>query len=318
MKRAILVAVFALASAGLALGQNWSSPVDVLGAHNNNGRGCAGCHTPHSGSFGSGQKGGADAGSYALWGQDASPLYGKQIAFGDNGSYVEQLPNGIASGTQEVGGILLCLSCHDGNVTPKNMMANQSYEQKIGLLTNTAYGTNPIPTLLGNDGTTAGNYTNDHPVGQAATLVNAKSGAPIQGAGQGVTFVAGKGAGTGFIVASGTPYATFVANYGYPALAPGKWSNPYGTTAAGAPFVLCTTCHNQHVMTVYTASANSPIAGSATGYYATYFFVNGPYNPNVDIISNASAPSTTQFCRQCHFGEANEANNTNNIKTIFQ
>ena len=26
---------------------------------------------------------------------------------------------------------------------PKNMMANQSYEQKIGLLTNTAYGSQP-------------------------------------------------------------------------------------------------------------------------------------------------------------------------------
>ena len=52
------------------------------------------------------------------------------------------------------------------------MMANQSYEQKIGLLTNTAYGSQPIPTLLGNDGTDAGNYTNDHPVGTNATLVN--------------------------------------------------------------------------------------------------------------------------------------------------
>ncbi len=59
----------------------------------------------------------ADAGSYALWGQDASPLYGKTVAFGDNGRYVEVLPNGIASGSQEVGGILLCLSCHDGNLT---------------------------------------------------------------------------------------------------------------------------------------------------------------------------------------------------------
>ena len=67
------------------------------------------------------------------------------------------------------------------------MMANQSYEQKIGLLTNTAYGSQPIPTLLGNDGTTVNNYTNDHPVGTNATLVN-KYGTVIQGAGQGITF----------------------------------------------------------------------------------------------------------------------------------
>ena len=305
MKRTILVVMFVLAVAGLMLAQTASSPVDVLGAHNNNGRGCAGCHQPHSGAFGSGQKGAADSGSYALWGQDASPLYGKTIAFGDGGTFTEVLPTTIATGSQEVGGILLCLSCHDGNVTAKNMMANQSYEQRIGLLTNTAYGSNPIPTLLGNDGTSAGNYTNDHPVGQLANISTTMPG---------LTFDGKK-----FNLASGTPYAQFVANYGYPALAPGKWSQPFGVTAGGKPYVLCTTCHNQHVMTVYTSSAASPIAGDGGGkYYQTYFFVNGPYNPNINNVSNHNAPSTTQFCRQCHFGEANEANNTNNIPTVFQ
>ena len=304
MKKAILVVMFILAVGGLVMAQNWSSPVDVLGAHGNNGRGCAGCHQPHSGSFGSGQKGAGDAGSYALWGQDASPLYGATVAFGDDGSFTEVLPNGIATGSQEVGGILLCLSCHDGNVTAKNMMANQSYEQTIGLLKNTAYGSNPIPTLLGNDGTGTGNYTNDHPVGQLATIR----------VGNGLVFD-----GTKMSVTAGTPYAQFVANYGYPALAPGKWSQPFAVTAGGKPFVLCTTCHNQHVMTVYTSSAASPIAADGGGrFYATYFFINGPYNPNVNNVANTNAPSTTQFCRQCHFGEANEANNTNNITTVFQ
>ena len=304
MKKVMLVVMFVLAVGGLVMAQNWSSPVDVLGAHGNNGRGCAGCHQPHSGSFGSGQKGAADAGSYALWGQDASPLYGATVQFGDGGSYSEVLPNTISTGSEEVGGILLCLSCHDGNMTAKNMMANQSYEQKIGLLTNTAYGKQPIPTLLGNDGTTAGNYTNDHPVGQQATIR----------VGNGLVFD-----GVKMSVTPGTPYAQFVANYGYPALAPGKWSQPFAVTAAGKPYVLCTTCHNQHVMTVYTSSTASPIAADGGGkFYATYFFVNGPYNPNVNNIANTNAPSTTQFCRQCHFGEANEANNTNNITTVFQ
>jgi hypothetical protein len=305
MKKAILLAMFVLAVAGMMMAQNWSSKIDVLGAHNNNGRGCAGCHQPHSGAFGSGQKGAADSGSYALWGQDASPLYGKTIQFGDaDGNFTEVLPSTITSGNQEVGGILLCLSCHDGNVTPKNMMANQAYEQRIGLLTNTAYGSQPIPTLLGNDGTTAGNYNNDHPVGVNANIR----------AGNGLVFANGV-----FTVTPGTPYAQFVANYGWPALAPGKWSNPTGVNAAGKPYVLCTTCHNQHVMTVYTSSKASPIANDGGGkYYATFFFVNGPYNPNINNVSNANAPSTTQFCRQCHFGEANEANNTNNIPTVFQ
>ncbi|MGA9967912.1 MAG: hypothetical protein WBQ10_22135 [Terriglobales bacterium] len=305
MKKVMLLAIFVLAVTGLMMAQNWSSTVDVLGAHNNQGRGCAGCHAPHSGSFGSGHGGAADAGSYALWGQDASPLYGQTIKFGDNGQYVEVLPTSITSGSTEVGGILLCLSCHDGNLTASNMMTNQSYEQKIGLLTNTTYGSKPIPTLLGNDGTTAGNYTNDHPVGVNANISTTQPG---------LVWAAGK-----FTVTPGSPYAQFVANYGWPALAPGKWSTPYGVNSAGLPYVACTTCHNQHVMTVYTSSANSQIRNDGGGkFYATYFFVNGPYNPNLQTYASTSAPSTTQFCRQCHFGEANEANNTNTITTQFQ
>lgn len=303
MKRAILAGLFVLAGAGLAMGQNASSTVDVLGAHNNGGRGCAGCHAPHSGSFGSGHGGAADAGSYALWGQDASPLYGQVLGFGDDGQFVEVLPSTISGGSQEVGGILLCLSCHDGNLTPKNMMRNQSYEQLIGLLP-AWYGGQPIPTLLGSDGTTAGNYQNDHPVGLNATIR----------AGNGLVFANGA-----FTVTPGTAYAQFVANYGWPALAPGKWSNPTGVNPAGKPYVLCTTCHNQHVMTVYTSTAASQIMNDGGGkYYATFFFINGPYNPNINNLTSTQAPSTSQFCRQCHFGEANEANNTNTITTVFQ
>ena len=304
MKKAMLLVLFVLAVGGLVMAQTYSSPVDVLGAHNNNGRGCAGCHSPHSGSFGSGHAGAADTGSYALWGQDASPLYGTTIAFGDGGSYTEVLPGSITSGSQEVGGILLCLSCHDGNVTAKNMMVNDSYERRIGLLKSISYGSGTIPTLLGNDGSGAGNYTNDHPVGVNANIR----------AGNGLVW-----SGTSFTVTPSTPYAQFVANYGWPALAPGKYSNPWGINGTGKPFVLCTTCHNQHVMTVYTSSAASPIAADGGGkFYATFFFVNGPYNPNINNVSNANAPSTAQFCRQCHFGESNEANNTPNIPTVFQ
>src|SRR6516165_1998016 len=120
MRKVALVTLFVLAIAGFMMAQSATSTVDVLGAHNNNGRGCAGCHAPHSGAYGSGHapKGNAsDTGNYALWGQDASPLYGQTIAFGDNGSYVETLPASLTAGTADVGGILLCLSCHDGNLT---------------------------------------------------------------------------------------------------------------------------------------------------------------------------------------------------------
>jgi hypothetical protein len=321
MKKSILVVLFVLAFAGAMLAQNASSTVDVLGAHNNYGRGCAGCHQPHSGAYGAGQtvKNGADTGNYALWGQDASPLYGQTIAFGDGGTYTEVLPANLTTGSADTGGILLCLSCHDGSVTNGNMMTNQLYEQKIGLLTSPAYGANAIPTLLGKDGSTggtgssiAGNYNNDHPVGTKATMVS--YGKTMQGGGPaGVSFD-----GTNFVVASGSNYDKFVKNYGYPAIAPGKWGPQYGINA-GIPYVLCTTCHDQHVMTVYSSSTLSPIANDGGGkYYAKLFFINGPYNPNVVITDGKSAPSTTQFCRQCHFGEANESNNTFTIPTTFQ
>jgi len=308
MKKAILVLMFVLAVAGFVMGQAWTSSIDVLGAHNNNGRGCAGCHSPHSGSWGSGhaQTKGNDTGNYALWGQDASPLYGATIKFGDKGKYAELLPASLTAGGTEVSGIMLCLSCHDGQVTATNMMANQAYEQRIGYLTNTAYGGAHIPTLLGNDGTTAGNYFNDHPVGVNANIDTTMNGLVWSGTKFGTP-------------TPGSPYATFVANYGYPALAPGTWSAPYGV-ANGLPYVACTTCHNQHVMTVYTSSSTSPIVNDGGGkWYATMFFVNGPYNPNLTPDpTGKTAPSTTQFCRQCHFGESNEANNSNGITTQFQ
>jgi len=302
MKRIMLVVLFVLAVSGLMMAQNASSPVDVLGAHNNQGRGCAGCHAPHSGSFGSGHGGVADSGSYALWGQDASPLYGKTVAFGDNGRFVEVLPNGISAGGSEVSGILLCLSCHDGNLTQSNMMQNWSYEQQIGLLTNTTYGNQKIPTLLGNDGTGAGNYTNDHPVGQNATISS----------GNGLVF-----SNNSFTVTPGSAYDNYMTNYGAPDLRIGRtFSNING---AGKPYVTCRTCHNQHVMTVFASSSNNQIQKDGGGkYYVTYFFIAAPYNPMLQGKYNGSAPSTTQFCRQCHFGEANEANNTNNITTVFQ
>ena len=107
-------------------------------------------------------------------------------------------------------------------------------------------------------------------------------------------------------------YQTFVTNYGAPAI------NSMVVDATNqVPYVVCTTCHNQHQMNVYSASATglSAIQGKA-GTYATYFFVNAPYNPGAYWTPTA-APSTTQFCRQCHFGVANEAFGANGITTAF-
>src|SRR5262249_14786570 len=142
----------------------------VLGAHLNYGRGCAACHAPHSGAYGNGAAKTDDknAGAIALWGEDVGSLYGQTIVTGksEHGSASETLPTSLAAGTPDVAGVLMCLSCHDGNLASGAMMKNKVYETLPA-----TYGSyNSIPTLMGNDGSTAGNYLNDHPVGLNATF----------------------------------------------------------------------------------------------------------------------------------------------------
>jgi hypothetical protein len=308
-----------------------------LGAHNNYGRGCAGCHSPHKGNLGAGgSASGATTDIYtginALFAQDMGPLYGKTFDFSDvsnSGSANKYLFVAPATGNptimtpqqySDMRGILMCLACHDGVVAKGAMMTNQAYEQRMGYLP-TTYGNTPIPTLLG-EGTnyglsTSGSYNNDHPVGEAANL-SAVLGAYYNSSANGITFTTAVKNGTTSVngVTFAGQYQTFVNNYGAPALASGGHSFPTPVNATGQPYLVCTTCHNQHVMNIFAASANNKIAGSATGTYATYFFVNGPYNVNDVATHPASANSTTQFCRQCHFGESNEANG-GNLPTTF-
>jgi len=305
MKKVLFLTLIVLCATGLALAQNYVPTQDVLGAHQNGGRGCAGCHTPHSGARGSGHNTtDPTTGNDALWGQDVSVLYGKTICSGNEGG-CSTFSSATSWSSPEGSGLLMCLSCHDGQYTPTNMMTNQSYEQKLGLLPKT-YGSNPIPTLLGNDGSTIGNYINDHPVG-AGTPID-----PNDWKGTGVTFtiVPSKRTPGQFnlqvTVAPGSPYDNFLAVYTDAAMINYKTD---GTNI----FPVCTTCHNQHSMSVYNAGGRgAPVMGGA-GTYQTFFFVNSPYNPGANTIatkgglSTGRAASTTQFCRQCHFGDSNES-----------
>ena len=330
MKKMMQVALVVLFAMGIAVAQTYKPTTDVLGAHQNNGRGCAGCHQPHSGARGSGlSTTDATSGDTALWGQDVAVLYGKTFQFGDKPrsglGFSTTLPGSMAGGIgdAETGGLLMCLSCHDGSLTKQNMMANQSYEQVIGVLP-AVYGTSPIPTLLGDEsayGGTKGDFNNDHPVGRNAQIGADAVGCTVGCSGLVFDPTAGGGKG-GLTVTPASPYATFIANYGWPSLAPGKWSAPYGVAAnsggALGAFVVCTTCHDQHLMNVYTSSAASPIANNPAGTYRTFFFIRGPYNVAANTAANGGgmAGSTTQFCRQCHFGESNEANG-GSIPTVF-
>ena len=282
MKRHLLITLLALAATSFAGAQIVSSSTDVLGAHLNYGRGCAACHAPHSGVYGNGNAKHDDptAGNIALWGEDVGSLYGKTITTGqsEHGSFVETLPTSLSAGTPDVAGVLMCLSCHDGNYASGAMMKNKVYETLPS-----TYGTlNAIPTLLGNDGSTVGNYLNDHPVGLNAVI----------GCGGTYDWDCTVSA-TGTVQMTGAASSKFVTNYGF-FVRPAAYANQ--------PTVMCTTCHNQHVMDVVKVT-NGKNTGLATGTYATMFFVRAPYNP---ASTTVGSNQTAQFCRQCHGAEANE------------
>ena len=292
MKKSLIIMFMILAVASFAAAQVnvGAATQDVLGAHLNYGRGCAACHAPHSGAWGNGANKSGDtvSGQAILWGQDTGNLYGQTITTA--GGTVEVLPTAaefVADTQPDVKGLLTCLSCHDGNWAEGAMMKDKVYETLPP-----TYGTyNNIPTLLGNDGDGAGNYIANHPVGLNAT---------VSCGGQwnwDCTETNGK------ITMNGTNSAQFVKNYGFFVSL-----SAYNNTAV----VTCTSCHNQHVMnTVQVTAAKS---GLPPNYYATMFFVIGPYNP---ASGTAGSNQTAQFCRQCHGGEANESNGQGQLGTIF-
>jgi hypothetical protein len=277
-----------LAGAGFAAAQTGMTPsADVLGAHLNYGRGCTACHSPHSGAFGNGNAKAPNpaAGSSILWGEDVTGLYGKTITTG-GGQYVETLPTSMSATTPDVNGILTCLSCHDGNYASKAMMKNKLYET----LPET-YGTNnSIPTLIGNAGV-AGSYLSDHPVGLSAKI---SCGGPTHW-----DCTQSKGV----VTMKGANSSRFVANYGF-FVKPGSYGD--------SPVIVCTTCHDQHMMNVVTVTSESA-SGLPKGNYATMFFIRAPYNPN---DSNKASNQTAQFCRQCHGDKSNEMNG-GSARTIF-
>ncbi len=284
MKRGtfLALAIAAIFSVSAMAQIGYSPPNDVLGAHLNYGRGCTACHAPHSGAYGNGaaKTAYAQAGNHALWGQDVGSLVGQTIQFGDQGTWTETLP-GLDATTPDRN-ITECLSCHDGNLARGAMMRNAVYETLPS-----TYGTyNTIPTLLGDDGTTAGNYMNDHPVG-----LNAAIGCGGQ-YNWDCTIVNGQ-----ITYPQGTQMYQFVQNYGF-FVSPGNYN--------GTPVVTCTTCHNQHVMNVVKVT-QGPKSGLPSGYYQSMFFIRAPYNPGSTTVGSNQ---TAQFCRECHGGEANEMNNS--------
>ena len=257
---------------------------DILGAHLNYGRGCAACHSPHSGASGNGKPANASMGNAILWGEDTSSLYGRTITTG-GGKYVEVLPANMSATTPDAAGMLTCLSCHDGNFAPAAMMKNKVYEN----LPATYGNRNSVPTLIATPGQSS--YISEHPMGLSATI-------GCGGAGNwDCTQV------NGVISMKGYASSRFVSSYGY-FVKPGAYNN--------TSVVVCTTCHDPHVMNVVNITRNSN-SGLPPGTYATMFFLRAPYNPN---DSNPMSNQTAQFCRQCHADKSNEMNGST-AGTVF-
>jgi hypothetical protein len=326
---------------GTATGNtNYLPTNDVMGAHENGGRGCAGCHAPHSGGRGSGGNilgtstvtgygytpAGTAEGDTGLWGTDTNPIEtgypGGVITFA--GSYPVPISGLSWSSGAVYTGVVTCLSCHDGNVSKGAMMSGISYEQAWGLLNFattagsngtanavTLYGTLPIPTLLGNDGGTLGDYSNDHPMGPLANLGAVAAAALANG-----LSVTVSGSRATYTVTTGTTFGNFVASYGIPALT--AMAVTSGDTNGNDVFIVCTTCHDQHNQNVYSqlSYGASPIFGGTVPAAAKIFYTKGPYNPAAPY-DPWHVPSTNRFCEQCHFSMSPEYYGATNVGTAF-
>ena len=159
-------------------------------------------------------------------------LYGKTITTG-GGKFVEVLPTSMSATTPDVSGMLTCLSCHDGNYAQSSMMKNKVYET----LPATYGNSNSIPTLLGDNGTGARKLHQRTPGGtQRQTQLRRLVRIGIAAERNGV------------VQMSGAHSSQFVTNYGF-FVKPGSYNN----TAV----VVCTTCHDPHVMNVVTVTSGS-------------------------------------------------------------
>lgn len=280
----ISVFVLMLFASVFAAAQITQPSNDILGAHLNYGRGCTACHSPHSATAANGKSANAATGNTLLWGEDAGSLYGRTITTG-GGKYVEVLPASMSATTPDATGMLTCLTCHDGNFAPAAMMKNKMYET----LPATYGNQNSIPTLIASPGT--GSYISEHPMGLNAVI----------GCGGEQNWDCTQA--NGVISMKGYASSRFVQSYGF-FVKPGVYNNK--------SVVVCTTCHDPHVMNVVTINRNSS-SGLPPGNYATMFFLRAPYNPN---DTNPMSNQTAQFCRQCHADKSNEMNGST-AGTVF-
>jgi hypothetical protein len=272
MRRALIVLMLCLAAATAAPAKT-ARRTDTMGAHLNFGRGCPACHCPHSQASGNSHTGIAPASSSPdlLWGNNVAGTYG---------TYDANLPASSLNPPEDRG-ILVCLSCHDGNYAPRAMMRNVVYES---LPTNFGIGY-VVPTLLDKDDPNAGNDIGDHPMGLAAQIrCGGASGWDCTQTQDGIRM-------------QGALSSRFAANYGY-------FVKP--VHSGDTSMLLCSSCHNPHSMTWTEVTQKTASNLYPAGTYPTKHFLRAPeYDLRVaPSMDNRGA----QFCRQCHADKSNEMN----------
>ena len=277
VNRAISIALILLVFTTFAIAKTTSSRTDALGAHVNAGRGCPACHIPHSVAL---RERIALTRSANSAGEHAVGRGCDKHVCGD----AEAASNNLYQPTHLVlTGVLICLSCHDGNYGPQAMMRNSIYET-IPL----GYGVpHIIPTLTDRDSLIAGQEIEDHPIGLRST-------------GQMWKRV--------WLGLHGNQRCYQHGGNSLIAICCELWlfrqPSHYGNTSV----VACTTCHNPHLMTITRVTASSASNLFPPGVYSTRHFLRAPYDPT-DKSGNRSA----QFCRQCHADKSNEMNGSSAI-----
>jgi hypothetical protein len=225
------------------------------------------------------------SGAVALWGEDVTGDYARTVRPAGSEDQ-EDLSGRGPDDTPDVAGLVACLSCHDGNYASPAMMKDRIYEPLPA-----TYGSyDPVPTFLIEWGPTAADLISNHPVGLTAAM---KCGGENWDCTQ----------SEGVVTMKGMRSSQFVRDYGF-FVKPAE----YNDTAV----VMCTTCHQPHVMNKFEVGPGSR-SGLRPGQYATTYFLRGPYNP---ASLNPRSDQTAQFCRQCHAAQSNEMYGAT-IATVF-
>lgn len=261
MIRLFLLSLLCLSVSTLAIAGRRSQP-DPFGAHLNSNRGCTACHAPNGPRDRriSSKDTVRTSRATALWGDDAT-------------GYFEEVACPVAAQVQSSGyrGMLICLSCHDGNYAPRAMMKNVIYET---VPQGRYRAIKSVPTLTDKPSVELGPDLSQHPVG-----LNVQTGC-----------------GGSRDWDCGPQAAKFATHYGF-----FLGAHSFKTRTV----VLCTTCHNPHAMNVVSITKKTQSDLYRAGVYPTRHFLRAPYG--VEAQPNTGNESA-QFCRQCHADRSNEMN----------